>query len=190
MAIGAVGSYQAFNAGGGALMNSGASAVNTANPTSSGGGASMGAASFVSSLASAFMTIQQAKTAQAIGNYNAGIIENQLPWIDMQLDIAKEQYARKKNKLISSGTAQLGASGLKFSGSPLAYMLDAVTQIEIDEAITTANLEMNKVTVKAQAGQARVGGQRAMSAGRMNAYSEILKGTSDAALYKYGTKGK
>ena len=154
-----------------------------------GGGGAMGIASFASSMASVFSSLQEASAARAVSNFNASIIDNQLPWIDMQIDISREQYARKRNKLISSGTAQLGASGLNFSGSPLAVMLDALTQIEIDDAITTSNLKMDKIRVHAQAEMTRAGGRRDYGAAKTNAFSKALQGGSDYALYKYGTRG-
>jgi hypothetical protein len=65
-------------------------------------------------------------------------------------------------------------------------MLDAQTQINIDQSIAKFNKEQEKSYTQSQADAYRRQGKQSVSSGYSNAFSTILSGASNYAMYKYG----
>jgi hypothetical protein len=80
----------------------------------------------------------------------------------------------------------MAGAGVMPSGSPMSVLLDSLTQINIDRAIGMANLEQSKTYKLNEAAMSRVEGKGAQRAGTVNAFSSLLNGASDYAMYTKG----
>lgn len=124
-------------------------------------------------------------------NLNAILLQGKANLIDVQKGIEKEQYTRFKAQMMGKSMAAIAKAGVMPSGSPMAVMLDAQTQINLDQAIGQFNLEQQKQYTLAEAESYKRAGRRAVSAGYTNAFSSLLSGVSSYAMYKgYGTTPK
>jgi hypothetical protein len=65
-------------------------------------------------------------------------------------------------------------------------LLDSVTQINIDKAISRAKIEPQKNYKIAQGQMQTAAGKAAKGAATVNAFSEILNGASNYAMYTKG----
>jgi len=157
------------------------------------------------------------------GDLNALLYEDQAKFLDqlsgltserldIQRDIDLTQQRRRKNQVASAVMARTARAGLEFSGSPVAIMVDNLTQAGIDEEITKYNYTMEKITsqynfaqekiaARTNASEARISGRLAQSNLQMkasnlrfqgitarntaysNAFSTLLKGG-----YNYGRR--
>ena len=133
-------------------------------------------------------SIQTGKVAMAQARYNAALLEGKAKWIDFQKEITGRQYDRARNRFISKSINTIAGQGLQASGSPMAVLLDSVTQINIDKAISLSNLEQEKQYTKMEAERQLVEGRMSKSNATTNAFSHVLKGVSDYGLYY--NKGK
>lgn len=132
----------------------------------------------------AINSIGKGYAEKAEANYNATIFEGQANVVQAQKEIEYGQYQRQKGQVLAKSMARVGGAGIGLGGSAMAVMLDAQTQIGIDQAIGQFNLEQEKQFRLNQASQARRGGKAAVSAGYSNAFSSILTGASNYAMYK------
>lgn len=120
---------------------------------------------------------------------NATLLEGKAGMIDVQKGIENTQYERLKARTAGQTVANIAASGVTMSGSPMAVYLDTMTQINIDQAIGQFNLEQQKRYTKSEADAYRRQGKSQVSAGYTNAFSTMLQGASSYAMYKgYGAK--
>ena len=85
------------------------------------------------------------------GQEEKAVIRSNVAMIDMSLDvsqfkglISKEQYARFRKKYSGTVATRVAKMGIEFTGSPIEVMNDAVTQINIDEAITNFQLQLQE----------------------------------------------
>ena len=104
--------------------------------------------------------------------------------IDLQKDIESGQYERLKGQTMSKSMANIAKAGIMPSGSAMAVMLDAQTQISIDQAIGKFNFEQQKQYTLAEAEAIRRSGKQAVYSGYSNAFSTMLSGVSNYAMYK------
>lgn len=129
--------------------------------------------------------ISQGYAQNAEAKFNATLLNNKADQIDVQKDIEFGQYQRLKGQYMSKSVSNAAKSGIALQGSALAVMLDAQTQISIDQAIGQFNLEQEKNYTKAQADAQKRAGRQAVYSGYSNAFSTMLQGTSNYAMYKY-----
>lgn len=129
----------------------------------------------------------QGKAQQAESNYNATLLDGKAKLIDEQKQIESGQYNRFKGKTMGTSFANIAKMGIQPTGSAMAVMLDAQTQIGIDQAIGQFNLEQDKLYAQAEASQARRQGKQAVSTSRYNAFSTLLSGAYQ--YKKYTTAG-
>ena len=131
--------------------------------------------------------IGQGYVQKAEANLNAVLLQGKADLIDVQKGIESAQYNRLKGQYMSSSMANIAASGIRPSGSPMAVILDAQKQINLDQAIGQFNLEQQKRYTLAEAEAQKRAGKRAVTAGYTNAFSSLLSGMSSYATYKgYG----
>jgi hypothetical protein len=160
--------------------------ANNAQPASAGGGGMFGAAQIANAIVGVVQNIEQGKISKAQANYNAAMLEGKAKWIDLQKETEAAQYDRFRGRFIGKSVAAVAGAGLMMSGSPMAVLLDSVTQINIDKAVGQANLEQQKRFTLASADMERVNGKNAMRQAYTNAFSTALNSGSNYALYKSG----
>lgn len=136
-----------------------------------------------------------ASSVEDTGRYNASVLENKADTIDIQSNIEQGQYARMAGEYASKSTAAIAKQGIAPQGSALAVMLNAQTQIGIDQGIAKFNATTSKNytlaqasdaqrTASLQADQLRRGGANAIRAGYTGALSSLMQGASNYAMYK------
>lgn len=144
---------------------------------------SFGGLIFAMTAVSAISQIGQGKAKQAEDNYNATLAENQANTIQAQSEIDYGQYQRQKGLVQSKSIANIAASGIQPTGSAMAVMLDAQTQIGIDQAISQFNYTQNKNYALNEASAYRRQGVANARSGYYNAFSTMLSGTYNYAMY-------
>jgi len=122
--------------------------------------------------------MEQKKTA----NRNAAIADQQAGLIDEQAGLEAYRYDRAKQRYAGAATARTAKSGFAMSGSPMAVMLDSLTQIELDKSIGQFNLDMEKRYARSGADEYRRQGSSAFSQGLVNAFSSTLRGGYDYGM--------
>lgn len=154
----------------------------------SGGGMSFGAAFALTSLMSAFSTIYMGKVQSDIAEYNARVIEERQKLIKIKQDIEYAQYERMKSRYISTAMTTVAGRGVKPTGSYMAKAVSSIKNMAIDQAIGQFDYTIQKSDVQSQATAVRNEGKDAKRAGYTRAFSEMLTGAKDYAMYKYGKK--
>ena len=107
--------------------------------------------------------------------YEAGMV-------DIQKEIESGQFLRQKNMIQSKIMARSGASGLAFSGTPMAVFTDVSTQLELDNLITQFNFDLQKTQKLAEAEAYRRQGRLAVKTARMEAFSTFLQTVAMVAM--------
>ena len=165
----------------------------------------MGFTSLAFTAADMVAGIFSGSAANKISKINAAVYQQQAAFMDVQkrmeserIDIQKNleaaRFKRFKGSVNATFTARLASSGLDFSGSAVAVMVDNITQMGIDESIMKYNFEIGKATNEYNMDKEKLGmmstaraynrqGQVAKMEGYSNAFSSMLKGTENA--YKY-----
>jgi len=132
--------------------------------------------------------IGQGNAKSAEDKYNATLSTLQAQQAQVQGDITQGQYVRKAGQLLSTQTATAGAAGIEPTGSIAAVMLDSQTQINTDMAIAKYNTQMNINYANNAASMQKRQAAMDVNSGYSNAFSDILTGTTNYAMYKYGGK--
>lgn len=145
----------------------------------------LGGALFALTAVQAVSQISQGYAQKAENNYNATLLEGKANLIDQQAQIESGQYERLKGRTLSTGIADTAKNGLLPQGSAMAVMLDAQTQINIDQAIGQFNYAQEKNSTVAEANTQRRAGTAAVSSGYTKGFSSLLTGTANYAMYKY-----
>lgn len=153
----------------------------------------------VSQIASGYAQNSEAQANASMvedtGRYNASLLQGKANLIDVQSDIEQGQYTRLKGQYASKSVANIAKQGIAPQGSAMAVMVNAQTQIGIDQAIAKFNstteknytiAEANDATRTAslQADALRRSGSASVRSGYSGALSSLLQGTSNYLMYK------
>jgi len=131
--------------------------------------------------------IGQGYAQKAESEYNATLVEGKANLIDVQKDIEYGQYQRLKGQQMSTSMANIAKAGIMPQGSAMAVILNAQTQINIDQAIGQFNLEQQKRYTLAEAEALKRKGKQQAYSGYSSAFSTMLSGASDYAMYNKKT---
>jgi len=80
----------------------------------------------------------------AMAKENAKRLEISIGVVDFQMGLSKEQYQRFRDKFSGTVAARTAKMGLEFTGSPIEVLVDSLTQIGIDEALTNYQFAIQK----------------------------------------------
>jgi hypothetical protein len=119
---------------------------------------------------------------RAEANYNSEVLQTQKMLVGVEQGIEYGQYQRLKGKTMGKSMAAIGGMGVMNTGSPMAAMIDAQTQINIDQAIGQFNYEREKSYLQSQADAERRRGKAAVRSGWSNAFGTILQAGSSYAM--------
>jgi len=140
------------------------------------------------SAVNAISQVQEGYAQKAEANLNATIVEGKSGLVQVQKETEYEQYQRLKGKTGATSMASIAGMGIMPSGSAMAVMLDTQKQIALDQSIGQFNYEMEKRSIMAEAEAIRRQGRAAARSGWSNAFSTMLSGVSNYAMYKgWGT---
>jgi len=132
----------------------------------------------------------EAEYSAGVAEYNAALYEGKADIIDVQKSIDKVRYERLKRSSFGTSVANVAGAGIELQGSALAVILDTQKQIGIDQLIGQAEFEKEKLYTKyeamgfrSEADMARMRGRYSRQTARSNAYSTLLTGGTQAAIY-------
>ena len=124
----------------------------------------------------------QARGEERMGEYNAALYERQA----QSTRVSQTLLAEQKKKIISAQTgsqiAAAGASGFRFSGSPITVMLDSLSNANLDLAIDRYNSEVKARGFEGEAGMSRYEGRQRAARSRFGAASSFLSTASDVYM--------
>jgi hypothetical protein len=145
------------------------------------------------SIATGITQISAGNAKSKQDTYNAGIYNQQAQQIDVQKSIESTQYNRAIRSTRGSIIARTAGAGLTMSGSPMAVLVDNLTQLEMDKSIGQYNLEMQKRYASSVSSEYERRAKVAKTQGYTNAFSTILRGGFDTAtragLFNMNTGG-
>lgn len=149
---------------------------------------SFAGALFALTAAQAVSQISQGYAQKAESNYNASVFDAKADLIGAQQEIDNARYQRAGGQYMGRAVSVAAKQGVGLQGSVLAVMRRAQTQIMIDQSISNFNYEQDKRYAKASAESLRREGKAQVNRGYTNAFSTLLSGASDYALYNYKPK--
>jgi hypothetical protein len=119
------------------------------------------------------------RNAQMVYNqsvYNAGIFRQQASMVEDQKNLKAQQDARKIRFMAGKHVAMTAAKGLEYSGSPIAVLVDTLTQLEMDKAINTYNYEVEQYGLESKARETELRGYTLAESYREGGKTALLKG--------------
>jgi len=139
------------------------------------------------------------RNAEAVrdeATYNAGIYRQQAGMVETQKQLKAAQDSRKIRFVEGQHTSVTAAKGIEMSGSAVAVLVDTLTQLEMDKAITSYNYDIEKYALNSQAeaterrgmtlsSQYRSQGRNAMTAGIVGGLTTFGGSLVSAAAYNY-----
>lgn len=135
--------------------------------------------------------MEQAKTAKAMGRYNAQVAENQALQTEMD---ARESVKRKReqnSRLISTQRAGYAASGVTIDGSPLEVMADTAGILELETLDYSRQQRQQAASLRAQGAADLAMGANQARAAYIGAGASLLSGAGSAAgsAYEFNKSG-
>lgn len=146
-----------------------------------------GGALFAVTAATAVSQISQGYAQKSENDYNATLLQGKANLIDTASDIEQGQITRAAGKDLSSDVAKVAKQGTGLSGSALAVMMNSQRQFEIDKAISKLNYTMESNYTRGQADAQSRAGKAAVRSGYSGAFSSLLQGATNYAMYKMPT---
>lgn len=144
----------------------------------------LGGALFALTAVQAVSQISQGYAQKAESSVNASLLTGKADLIDVQKDIEHGRYESLKGQHISQSMAGIAKAGIMPQGSAMAFMLESQRQISIDQAISDFNYTAEKNYTMAEADAHRRAGSAAVQSGYAGAFSSLLTGASNYAMYK------
>lgn len=139
---------------------------------------SAGGAQFAISAASAVNSISAGYAKKAEDNYNATLLDNKAALSQAQQEIQQGQDTKKASQYLSKSLAIVAKNGLQPSGSAMAVITATQTQLNIDKAINSFNIQQDINYSHAAADQQRRAGSSAVRSGYTSAFSALLNGSA------------
>lgn len=134
----------------------------------------------------AISSISQGYSEKKESEYNASLLGEKAAMLDIRKNIEFGQYERLKGQTYGKSMVNIGAMGIRPSGSAMAAVLNAQNQITIDQILSKFNTDQEKrYTLAEQQAELRAG-KRAVTQGYTRAFSSLLSGGIKFAKYKKG----
>lgn len=149
--------------------------------------------------ASAAMSIgagnAQAKNIKKQAEYNAQIYDQQAEMIRQKKKLSEYQFNRQAAAMRGAVVARTAGKGLLMGGSPLAILIDNESQMQLDQAVSNYNMDVESAYANSAASYTRQTGVQQSRAARFsgysNAFSTLLNtGTGIATMNMYKKAGK
>uniref|UniRef100_A0A6M3K7L0 Internal virion protein n=1 Tax=viral metagenome TaxID=1070528 RepID=A0A6M3K7L0_9ZZZZ len=150
----------------------------------------LGAAQAGASIMSGISQNREAKYNAGLMEQQAGLLEQKKGLVDIQAGQEAYQYGRAKTKMMGTLTSRVAKSGLMLSGSPLAVMMDNLTQMQLDESIGQYNFQLEKYNIDVEKSRAlstaeayRRQGKTALYQGYSGAFTSALQTGVNYGIY-------
>jgi len=144
----------------------------------------MTATMFALAGAGAVNSIMGGQAANKEAKYNASLLYEQAGMIENQKNLQTAQDERAIRFAMGRTVAATAKKGIEMSGSPMAIMIDTMTQMEMDKRITQYNYDMQKRGVIAQAEGVRRQGKQAQRAGVLGGLTSLFQSTMAIKSFK------
>lgn len=143
-------------------------------------------------VASATMQImganQEAKSYERQAAHNAQVQEQQADLVNEKQKLEMYKSERAIGRVAATSRARVAGAGLEPSGSPLAVMIDAESQMRLDQSTDQYNLEVQKRYYGQSASMTRWEGAQASKLtkwkGYTNAFSTLLSTGMSYMMYR------
>ena len=122
-----------------------------------------------------------AKNAEAVGEYNARLAENEKIVLQRAKVDEDRTLRRNASRLISQQRTATAASGIEIAGSPLQALADTYFNTELDAARIRYASSIEQVQKESEAALARTEGAARGSAFRTAAVGSLLQGGQQAS---------
>jgi hypothetical protein len=122
-----------------------------------------------------------AKSAQAVGEYNAKLAENEAVLLARAKRDQEEALRKQSDRLVGTQTAMVAASGVQMTGTPLQVLADTYFSTEMDAAMIRYAGDIEQVQKQSEAALARTEGGARAAALKYQAYGSLLTGASQSA---------
>ena len=119
-------------------------------------------------------SLYASKKASTEARYNDRIKREQAQMVGEKQKISAAQWDRDISRAGSTLVANVGASGITMSGSPLTALVDLQTQMEWDKQIEQFNLEWEKRGIISEADAYSRQARTVKQVGYANAFSSLL----------------
>lgn len=134
---------------------------------------------------------QQAKTAKAVGKYNAELAENQAAQVEMD---AREALKRKRDQARQFAAIQrsrIAKAGVAEEGTPLEILAETAGELELDALAFSRATGIQADSLRGDARLSRYMGANAASAAKIGMGASLLSGASQMAGmgYQYRREG-
>jgi len=122
-----------------------------------------------------------AKSAAAIGEYNAKLAEQERDLVRKQAAQTDVNVRRQGERIASTQRLATAASGIQMAGSPMEALADTYFGMEQDSLQIAFSGDLAANRKIAEAALARAGGQARKSALMTQAYSTLIDGAGKSA---------
>ena len=122
-----------------------------------------------------------AKSAKAVGEYNAALAENEAVILARAKRDEEEALRKQSDRLVGTQTAMVAASGVQMTGTPLQVLADTYFSTEMDAAMIRYAGDIEQVQKQSEAALARTEGGARAAALKYQAYGSLLTGAQQSA---------
>ena len=122
-----------------------------------------------------------AKNAEAVGEYNARLAENEAIVLQRAKVDEETNLRQQSDRLVASQRSMTAASGIEMSGSPLQALADAYFNTEQDAARIRYASSIEQVQKESEAALARTEGAARSAGLRYAAVGSLLQGGQQAS---------
>jgi len=135
--------------------------------------------------------MEQAKTAKAMGRYNAQVAENQALQMEMDSRESVKRRREQNRRLISTQRTGYAASGVTIDGSPLEVMADTAGILELETLDYARQQSQQAASLRAQGAADKAMGANQARAAYIGAGASLLSGAGSAAgsAYQFNQSG-
>ena len=122
-----------------------------------------------------------AKSAKAVGEYNAALAENEAVILARAKRDEEEALRKQSDRLVGTQRAMVAASGVQMTGTPLQVLADTYFSTEMDAAMIRYAGDIEQVQKQSEAALARTEGGARAAALKYQAYGSLLTGAQQSA---------
>tara|TARA_R100000234_G_scaffold34828_1_gene20640 strand:+ start:4342 stop:4800 length:459 start_codon:yes stop_codon:yes gene_type:complete len=122
-----------------------------------------------------------AKSAAAIGEYNAQLAERERELLKIQTAQNEANLRKQSERLVASQRQATSASGIQIAGSPLQALFDSYMSTEFDSLQVMFAGDVQQQAKISEAALARAGGNARKQALQTQAYQTLLSSGSKTA---------
>ncbi len=134
---------------------------------------------------SVYGQVQQAKTAKAMGAYNAKLAENQALQAEMDGAENTRRKRQENRRMMATQRSRLAKAGVLEAGTPLEVMAETAGNLELETLDYARSVRMQATGLRAQGAMDKAMGSAQARAAYIGAGASLLSGASNVASMGY-----